>query len=124
MFAPHLGKVAPYEEIWREYPEPPSDDCSWILQSEDKFTFLGRIGGYYLALQQDGGIGGEYAGLREDCDSYGKWNRRYAIGSSAASLPSYQVHKQDWFSRQKEWRAGDRVTLDSAGASYIVLAHE
>lgn len=107
-----------YEEVWRELPfregpEGAKKGISWILESDDSHldgkegeftltkTFLGRIWGTYLALQQTqthtrkkSASGGwtvtktwtEVSARREEWDS--RWCNKYVIGQAGGVLPS------------------------------------
>lgn len=124
MFAPHLGRVSAYEEIWHEYDSPPAGEPSWILQSVDGGSFLGRIGGYYLALRQEGGFGGEYVALREDREEDGRaWVRKYAVGGGKVALPSYGSAKGGEFAGEGSWKKGEVVRFESMGMEFVVRAH-
>lgn len=111
--------MAPYEEIWRELPfkegpEGPNQGMSWILESEDdEFrekegdftvtkTFLGRVWGTYLALQQQqtrtywrnpaGGwsvkVTGTMVSARREEWMNSRWTERYVAGPAGDFLPS------------------------------------
>lgn len=106
-----------YEEVWRELPfregpEGPKRGISWVLESDDgdwgamegevkvAKTFLGRIWGTYLALQQvqthtrrreypgcwaTRKTGADVSARREEWNS--GWHERYAVGAHTG-LPS------------------------------------
>ncbi|KAJ5341516.1 hypothetical protein N7541_010640 [Penicillium brevicompactum] len=106
-----------YEEVWRELPfregpEGSQKGLSWVLESADEDvekegeatitkTFIGRIWGTYLALQQvqtlkkekdsTGNMvvnksGADVSARREEWDS--GWKVKYAVGGSSDTLPS------------------------------------
>ncbi|KAJ5746643.1 hypothetical protein N7520_011825 [Penicillium odoratum] len=135
-----------YEEVWRELPfregpEGAKKGVSWVLESDDGDlgedgevtvvkTFLGRIWGTYLALQQeqilvrrkDAGqwivskTGAEVSARREEwMDS--KWEERYVVGGSGNQLPSMMT-----VGEEKGWMPGERVLV--LGKSFIVRAYE
>ncbi|KAJ6000496.1 hypothetical protein N7481_000905 [Penicillium waksmanii] len=108
--------VTEYEEIWRELPfregpEGAKRGMSWVLESDDgelsegettlTKTFLGRIWGTYLALEQtqvhkrtknsDGNwvvskSGADVSVRREEWSS--GWKDRYVVGVNGTKLPS------------------------------------
>ncbi|KAJ5183418.1 hypothetical protein N7492_001034 [Penicillium capsulatum] len=143
--------VTEYEEIWRELPfregpEGSGKGISWVLESDDgdlgeaegevtvTKTFLSRIWGTYLALQQaqtqkretssSGGwkfskSGSEVSARREEWNS--GWQERYVIGDHARDLPSMVsgLNGKD----ERSWgRPGSRVVVD--GRWYVVRAYE
>jgi hypothetical protein len=120
MPAPHLGgKVSPYKEVWREHTVPASGTSSWILQSSNKKTFLGKIGGYYVALGERE-VGG-FAALREELDGDTKsWSAKYKLGPHN-TLPSLQTN-QKLLDNEGSWKLGDEV--DANGEKFRVLAIE
>ncbi|KAK6087032.1 neutral amino acid transporter [Seiridium cupressi] len=63
---PHKGGVpTDYEEVWRDITAKKSaDELSWILQSSDGTTFIGKVGGIFLAIRKTSH--GDFAALRED----------------------------------------------------------
>ncbi|TVY13543.1 hypothetical protein LARI1_G009261, partial [Lachnellula arida] len=120
MPAPHLdGKVAPYEEVWREYAAPAPGTTSWILRSSDKKTFVGKIGGYYIALGERE-VGG-FAALREEMDVNTKsWSAKYKVGPFE-TLPSLEAN-QRLFENKGGWKLGDVIYAD--GQQFQVQAIE
>lgn len=120
MPAPHLdGKVSSYEEVWREHTVPASGTTSWILQSSDNKTFLGKIGGYYLALGERE-VGG-FSVLREDLGAEnGRWRAKYKVGSPE-TLPSIRSNHH-LLENEGGWKIGDVVETDNG--TFTVLATE
>lgn len=143
--------VTEYEEVWRELPfregpDGPGKGISWVLESDNgdlsevegevtmTKTFLGRIWGTYLALQQsqtqtrrktlsgDWSIsksGTEVSARREEWDA--GWKERYVVGANARDLPSMVVGLNG--TNEGSWRkVGSRVVVD--GKWYIVRAYE
>lgn len=53
--ANRANAVTEYEEVWRKLSPRPGPKLAWILQSVEGKTFLGRIGGGYMALSQEAG---------------------------------------------------------------------
>lgn len=138
-----------YEEIWRELPfregpEGPKKGLSWVLESDDgevsegevtvKKTFLGRIWGTYLVLQQNqvhkrrkdsngkwivSKTGGDVSARREEWSS--GWKDRYVVGVDGENLPS--MAKGFDGEGKGFWRIpGERVNIQ--GQRYIVRAFE
>jgi hypothetical protein len=135
-----------YEEVWRELPfregpEGAKKGVSWVLESDDGDlgedgevtvvkTFLGRIWGTYLALQQeqilvrrkDAGqwivskTGAEVSARREEWMG-SKWEERYVVGGSGNQLPSMMT-----VGEEKGWMPGERVLV--LGKLFIVRAYE
>lgn len=113
------GQVMEYEEFWRGVPTKGSSwPIAWILESQgdDKKTFLGRIGNYYVALNQP--KEGAFGAVREDFED-GKWTTKYAV--SATGLPSLKA-ANGCFDGEDTWKAGETITI--SGEQYKVLAHE
>ncbi|OJJ43636.1 hypothetical protein ASPZODRAFT_154473 [Penicilliopsis zonata CBS 506.65] len=110
--------VRAYEEVWRALsfrtgPEGSPGGISWVLESEEneeaeavtvaiKKTFLARIWGSYLAVQQEltvrrwreGGewkktvvTGGEVSARREEWEGT-QWTPVYVVGEQGETLPS------------------------------------
>lgn len=140
-----------YEEVWRELPfregpEGPKKGISWVLESDDgdlgewegEFavvkTFLGRIWGTYLALQQkqvhmrhkdaSGGWvvrknGAEASARREEWVG-SRWEERYVVGDAGDELASMITGIAN---EGKGWRVpGERVVIH--GQTFIVRAFE
>lgn len=141
--------VTEYEEFWRELPfregpEGPKRGISWVLESDDgdlsetegevtvTKTFLGRIWGTYLALQQvqthtrqrDSGrwmiskTGTDVSARREEWNS--GWHERYAVGTHA-ELPS-MIDGLDGEGEGSWRRPGEKVRI--GGKWYSVRAFE
>jgi hypothetical protein len=140
-----------YEEVWRELPfregpEGAKKGLSWVLESDDEElgkgegtvivtkTFIGRIWGTYLALQQtqthmrqkdDSGnlvvkkSGADVSARREEWES--EWKEKYVVGTSAGDLPSMRTEFEG--EGQGPWRIpGEKVKVQ--GKTYIVRAFE
>ncbi|KAJ5086026.1 hypothetical protein N7532_010797 [Penicillium argentinense] len=141
--------VTAYEEIWRELPfregpEGPKKGISWILESDDENlgegevtvtkTFLGRIWGTFLSLQQDqvhgrkkgsdgkwtvSKTGADVSARREEWSS--GWKERYVVGKNGATLPSIITGFEG--EGEGPWRVpGEKVKIQ--GKWYIVRAFE
>ncbi|EPS27996.1 hypothetical protein PDE_02941 [Penicillium oxalicum 114-2] len=140
-----------YEEVWRELPFTPGPkgapkEIAWVLESEDgdqdtegEFavtkTFLGRLWGTYLALEQaqvhtrrkdSSGewtvkkTGTEVSARREEWSS--GWEDRYVIGGSGPSLLSMKSGFDVDDGKPRWSKPGEKVNLQ--GRSYIVRAFE
>lgn len=139
-----------YEEVWRELPfkegpEGPGKGMSWVLESDDGElegegevtvvkTFLGRLWGTYMALQQtqthtrqrsSSGewvvkkTGADVSARREEWSS--AWEDRYVVGSAGGMLPSMENGLEG--EGQGSWRVpGEKVSVE--GRTYIVRAFE
>ncbi|KAF7712172.1 Uncharacterized protein PECH_007089 [Penicillium ucsense] len=139
-----------YEEVWRELPFRPGPEgadkgISWVLESDDGSleeegdftvtkTFLGRLWGTYLALQQTQlhsrrrtpsgewivkKSGTHVSARREEWDS--DWQDRYVVGSTGDNLPSMRSGF-DSGSQQSWSKPGEKVMIQ--GRSYVVRAFE
>lgn len=139
-----------YEEVWRELPfkegpEGSRKGFSWILESVDEDpgeegeatitkTFIGRIWGTYLALQQVQTLKGEkdskgnlvvkksgadVSARREEWDS--GWKVKYAVGAVSDKLPSMISGFEK--ERSSSWGIpGEKVLIQ--GQSFVVRAYE
>lgn len=145
-----------YEEVWRELafrkgPEGASGGISWVLESDNgdldgpgsgfgrgeegevlvNKTFLGRIWGTYLALQQlqkqvrsrdpSGALvvkksGAGVSARREEWED--GWREKYVVGEGADTLPSMV----SGFAGEGRWKVGEKVIVH--GERYIVRAFE
>jgi hypothetical protein len=142
-----------YEEVWRELPfregpEGPGKGISWVLESDDGElegeegevtvvkTFLGRLWGTYLALQQtqthsrqrsSSGqwivkkTGAAVSARREEWGLAQGWGDRYVVGPVGDALPSTRSGLES--EGQGPWRVpGEKVKIQ--GKTYIVRAFE
>ncbi|KAJ5245966.1 hypothetical protein N7468_000949 [Penicillium chermesinum] len=143
--------VTDYEEVWRELPfkegpEGPNRGISWILESDDSDldnqaesttvtkTFLGRIWGTFLALQQEQTVvrqknsagdwvirksGNEVSARREEWNA--GWQNKYVVGAEGALLPSMKAGLGE--EGTKPWRTvGEKIVIK--GKRFIVRAFE
>lgn len=139
--------VTEYEEIWRYLSKEEigmdqvEGPIAWLLESDDNDaghrakTFLARIEGRYLALQQmqthgeeQSGepqtqgkiIGGEVSAKSEEFVD-GCWRVKHALGPDYDDLPS--ISRDFECIDQRSWEfSGKRVTV--RGRGYIVRAFE
>lgn len=144
--------VTEYEEVWRELPfkegpEGPRKGIAWVLESDDgglsegaegevrvTKTFLGRIWGVYLALQQcqthvrqrdEAGnwvvrkTGDVVSARREEWSS--GWVERYVVGPEGHALPSMISGLEG--EGQDSWRVpGEKAAI--RGRPFVVRAFE
>jgi hypothetical protein len=113
------GQVTDYEEVWRDMPVPVGGKKAWILKSvPDGKTWLGRIGGVFLALS-DGEE--EFGARREEWDEVErKWRVKYEVGR-LDSVPSFVGGGLE-LGGEEFWMAGEKVELQ--GRAYAVLSLE
>lgn len=120
------GEVTDYEEVWRVVPPIPDLRGAWILEStlvdvekgDGRKTFLGRIGGGYMALSEKKGT--RFGVRSEIWNMYAKrWSTKYEIGD-VKELPSLVGTKGEGFEGEEMWKEGDRVVV--MGTEYIVRA--
>lgn len=109
--APHLGGVpTAYEEVWRNVTSKRSpDELSWILQSSDGTTFVGKVGNIYLAIRKasDG-----FSARREDRHGVdGGWNVVFESIAGVAGLPKATVVIDAVESTGQTWVEGQGVTI-------------
>lgn len=145
--------MARYEEIWRELPfkegpEGPNKGMSWILESENEElearegdvtvtkTFLGRVWGTYLALQQKQTrtyrttpvgnwsvrtTGTVVSARREEWNS--GWTELYVAGPEGDTIPSLMKGFEGEAQARGSWEVlGLKVVI--AGQVYVVRACE
>ena len=109
--------VTVFEEVWRKVALLPGPKRAWIVQSVDGKTFIGRIGGAYIALSEKGG---EFVARREEWDEQEGWRINYAIGN-VEGLPS-PASIGDQFNGESSWKIGEKVVI--VGSDYIVRGFE
>ncbi|OQV04009.1 hypothetical protein CLAIMM_08963 isoform 1 [Cladophialophora immunda] len=96
MLHPETNTMTPYEEVWRTLSPSFTEHfpSAWILRSVDGRTFLGQLGGDFLALK--GGSEGP-AGMTGFCarreiwdDGKAEWTTKYEAGDeqNLQDLPS------------------------------------
>lgn len=143
--------VTEYEELWRYLSKDEigmdevESPTAWILESEDDCpshhlqqgfkTFLARIEGRYLALQQtrpratdqmSGSerkrkiVGGEVSAISEEFVD-GRWRAKYALGPNHSDLPSIicdfdALDQHSWGFPEKK--------VNVRGCKYVVRAFE
>jgi hypothetical protein len=115
------NEVTEYEEVWRKLSprSGPGPQRAWILESVDGKTFLGRIGGTYMALGE--GNDKAFGARREEWDDKDGWKVKYAIGALEGLLSpaASGVHE---FEGEADWKAGEKV--DVLGKPYVVRSVE
>ncbi|KAK5449606.1 hypothetical protein LTS15_008681 [Exophiala xenobiotica] len=128
MLNPETNIVTPYEEVWRILPvsSPETFGYAWILRSEDGKTFLGRIGGDFLALKggQEGPVGQEgFCARRESWDQEtSSWRTLYEAGELKNIGSLSKIADCPDFAWEKSSKVGD--TVDAFGGKYVVCAIE
>jgi hypothetical protein len=113
------GAVTEYEEVWRNLKPRAGVRWAWILQSADGKTFLGRIGGGYMALHE--GEGKPFGARREEWDVGKGWSVKYNIGE-VDGVPSLAAVGREVFEGEETWRTGYNVEV--LGQKYVVKAWE
>lgn len=134
MLHPDTNTMTPYEEVWRTLSASFTDKFSfaWVLRSEDGLTFLGRLGGDFIALkggnEGPGGMTGFCARREFWDDGKAAWVTKYDAGD-AQNLPGLPriadippVGSGAEINWEKGGKAGDSV--DAFGGKYIVCAIE
>jgi len=96
----------------------PGSACAWIIQSVDGKTFLGRVGGSYLALSEE--KRGVFKARREEWDEQDGWKIIYAIGSAEGLPRLASIGNQ--IKDEASWSIGERVVV--LGSDYIVRGFE
>jgi hypothetical protein len=114
--------VTEYEEVWRQIPPIPGPKRAWILEStgDGRKTFLGRIGGGYVAL--DGKKGDSFGARSEVWDEKElRWKVKHAIGD-VDDIPSLADLGTEGFDGETEWQMG--ITVVVMRREYLVRAFE
>jgi Protein HRI1 len=114
----HNDDVTEFEEVWRRGALLPGSECAWIIQSVDGKTFLGRVGGSYLALSE--GKGGVFNARREEWDEQDGWRIIYAIGN-VEGLPRL-ASSGNQIKKEASWSIGEKVVV--LGNDYVVRGFE
>jgi hypothetical protein len=112
------GAITEYEEVWRTLKPVPGPKRAWILQSVDGKTFLGRIGGGFMALSER--AGGFSARSEQWSDDDG-WRIKYAIGE-LKGVPSFASIDRRQITGEADWKTGGKAEV--LGVKYIVRAFE
>jgi Protein HRI1 len=111
--------VTDYEEIWRKLSPRPGPNYGWILQSVEGTTFLGRIGGGYLALSEKKGR--KFGARSEEWSAADGWRVKYAIGD-LEGVPSFASAGTELLDGESSWKTGETVLV--FGTEYIVRGFE
>ncbi|KAH7000676.1 hypothetical protein EDB80DRAFT_811980 [Ilyonectria destructans] len=111
---PHKdGAVAAYEEVWRDITaNMQAGDQSWILQSSDGTTFIGKVGSIYLAIKKD--MDGTFAARKEELN--GTW--RVSFESEGQGLPQVTQVLKEFEVKGRDWAVGHKAVI--AGIEYEV----
>ncbi|KAL3423144.1 hypothetical protein PVAG01_04891 [Phlyctema vagabunda] len=115
MPCPHKNDaVTDYEEVWKILPPRSGSDRAWILQSADGKTFLGRVGGSFMAMVQGEKV---FSARRQDLHA-GGWNPVYAIGEKEVLPAIEKIDTKD----EAGWQVG--ASLQVQGKEYVVRASQ
>lgn len=134
MLNPDTNTMTPYEEVWRTLPASSPDifSTAWILRTTDGKTFLGRVGGDFLALKGGndgpGGMVG-FCARRQRWDAgEGNWKTLYEAGdlSKIGGLPQMDDSHGQGDKKEMEWEATCKVgdLVEALGEKYTVCAIE
>ncbi len=119
------GAITDYEEIWRVLTPIPGPKRAWILESigegeGERKTFLGRIGGGYMALSDKKGT--KFAARSEQWDEVAKtWKAKYTVGD-IEEVPSLAELAKEGFDSEETWVEGHKAVV--LGKQYLVRAFE
>lgn len=94
-------------------------ETGWILQSKDGKTFLGRIGGGYMAMRE--GEGRTFGARREEWDVNDGWSVKYKLGD-VEGVPSMAAVGREMFDGEEGWKVGHSVEV--LAEQYVVRAWE
>lgn len=106
--APHLGGVpTAYEEVWRDVTSKRDPgEMSWILQSSDGTTFVGKVGGTYVAMSKTRSV---FQARREDrLDGDSAWTLTF---ESDAGLPKAAEVIESVEGAAATWTEGQTVRI-------------
>ncbi|VUC24629.1 unnamed protein product [Clonostachys rosea] len=115
---PHKGgALTAYEEVWRDITSRKEPDISsWILQSADGTTFIGRVGTIYLAIRKS--ETGDFCARREDLSSSSQdWEVTFESGKVEV-LPRASSALQE----VSATRRAEHETLQLDNIDYVVKA--
>lgn len=118
----HDNKSTYYEELWREGPLLDAKPGSWIAESSDgetrARTWIGRLGGYYLAMRELDSKTNEFAALRQHWNaSQESWEKVFTAGESKVKLPLVESVETAGFEKLEE---GSEFEVD--GVKYVLKA--
>jgi len=133
------GELRSYEEIWRKIPPSSGTKWAWIVRSEDKKLFIGRIGNILIGLvDREEGFGawaqhpGEdesEAGVSFVKYKYGNWRsiqqavHGYENWSSVQSADDENLkNKNAGRVAEKDWAIGMKVEMGQE--TFEVIAFE
>jgi hypothetical protein len=121
---PCAGKgnaITEYEEVWRKLtPRPGGSRQAWILQSLEGKTFLGRIGGGYMALSEEAGR--RFGARSEEWSVGGGWSVKYALGDVEGVPSLVDTGTNELLDGEGCWKIGETVVI--FGKEYVVGALE
>lgn len=119
--APHKDNIpTAFEEVWRDVTTKKTHtELSWILQSSDENTFIGKVGNIYVTNRKSAT---GFAARREDrADAEGNdtWTVTFQ-SENGTGLPSATQAVAAIDSPGQSWTNGQNV--DIAGVNYIFRA--
>lgn len=125
------GAVTDYEEVWRSGPLATlAGGKSWVLRSVEDGgkTWLGRVGGYYLAMTQGEKDGKRtFAAVREEWDGGegAEWVRKYEGGDGdIKALPSMVGREGKEIEGEGKWSVGQVVEIvGTVGTKFEVMGY-
>ncbi|KAF2798706.1 hypothetical protein K505DRAFT_392877 [Melanomma pulvis-pyrius CBS 109.77] len=108
------GIPTAYEEVWRDVTEDTTGDSySWIIQSNDGSTFMGKVGNVFLWMRQD--EKGSFAARKEIYDeSKGDWEMVFESGPAACVPKVEQVQSRV----RAGGKAGEKVDVEKV--EYVI----
>lgn len=109
------NEVTEYEEVWRKLTPTPGSKYAWILESVDRKTFLGRVGGAFLALHE--GQDNSFGARSEEWTESDGWKVKYAIGA-VSGVFSPSAGQQSDFQAEVGWKVHEKVIV--GGGEFIV----
>jgi hypothetical protein len=118
-YAERGGIMTEYEEVFRELAPLPGPKHAWIIQSADGKTFLGRVGGGFMALSEI--AGGAFSARSEEWNEKEGWKTKYTIGG-VGGVPSFASVRSSEIEGESTWKVGEKVEV--MGVEYIVRGFE
>ncbi|KAF7563755.1 hypothetical protein G7046_g379 [Stylonectria norvegica] len=112
------GAMTPYEEVWRDVtPSLESGDPSWIIQSSDGLTFVGKIGDVSVAIRK-GSDGGFAVQKQQFSKSQPGWETSYT-SEDFHELPRVSEILHEFTAGGWKWVIGQALRVGSV--EYIPL---
>ncbi|KAK7413360.1 hypothetical protein QQX98_007737 [Neonectria punicea] len=113
---PHRnGAMTAYEEVWRDVTAPASlHEPSWILQSSDGASFVGKVGSVYLAIRKSSD--GAFAARKETLENQ-HWSVSFESGD-VQTLPHVMQVLEEIEAQERDWDVGQKVKV--ANVEYVI----